>query len=38
MKNYESENMKIIMKKSITPAGVTTGSELYMLQEILELV
>ena len=25
------------MKKSITPADVTTGSELYMLQEILEL-
>ena len=25
------------MKKLITPADVTTGSELYMLQEILEL-
>ena len=38
MKNYEIQNMKIINeKKSITPANVTTGSELYTLQEILEL-
>ena len=37
MKNYEIQNMKLQMKKSITPADVTTGSELYTMQEILEL-
>ena len=33
--NTKYENYK--WKKSITPADVTTDSELYMLQEILEL-